>query len=281
MPFILYALSPSAAPGAGEAGTDGYYPRVGRVGCPRCTDDGTEISRLLQRADFLHSQFRPHEALKELLKVLKLDPDNHEALAKIARAHIDIGDMIPDSEPDRVEKKLKQYAIAERYARRAIKADPDSTWGYFYVAASLGKIALGSSIRKQIDLSGEIREAVEKAIALDPDNGFAYHIYGVWHRKVAEIGQLNRALATVLFRRSVPQGSLEKSVEYLSKAIALNPTVIVHRLEIGKTYIAMGKWDLARKALEPIQELPIQFSNDSAHKKTARELLEEIRNRSP
>jgi len=157
--------------------------------------------------------------------------------------------------------------------------DPASTWGHFWVAASVGNIALVSPISKQVELAGEIREQVEKAIALDPTNGSAYHIYGLWHRKMAEIGRASRAVASVLYGRSLPQGSLEKSIEFLKKAIALNPTVIVSRLELARSHVAREEWEPARAALRSIPELPIQFSDDAKHKQKAEQLLDEIKDR--
>ena len=136
-----------------------------------------------------------------------------------------------------------------------------------------------SSIPRQIDLAKEIRTEVEKAIALDPQNGYAYHVYGVWHRKMAEIGQMSRLLSFAVLWRSVPKGSLEKSVEYLQKAISLNPTVISHHLELARSYAAMGKWQPARNSLKAAQEFPIQFSDDPVHKKEAQQLLREIKGR--
>lgn len=273
---LLFLSSPWSNRPAGAAAP---LPRTGRVGCPHCKNDGSEISQLLQRADMLYAHFKTREALKELLAVLQLDPDNHEALSKIARVYIDFGDMVPESASDWQEKKLKHYYTAEEYARKAVKADPNGTWGHFYVAASLGKIATQSPISKQIDLSREIQEAAEKAIASDPNNGFAYHVVGVWHRRVAEIGQMKRVLASTLLWRSIPTGSMEKSVEYLKKAVSLNPRVILHHLELAKTYMALDQLQLARNSLESALQLPIQFSDDSSNKKEAQQLLEEIKNR--
>jgi tetratricopeptide (TPR) repeat protein len=214
--------------------------------------------------------------MAELLKVLEADPENYEALSKIARVHIDLGDRIPESEADWQTRKRKHYETAEQYARQAVKANADGTWGHFYVAASLGKIAMISPIPRQIDLSHEIQAEIEKSIARDPQNGFAYHVYGVWHRKVAEIGKLSRVTTSVLLWRSVPQGSVEKSEEYLNKAISLNPRVIIHRLELAKTSLAMSKWQQARNYLKSIFDLPVQFSDDPRHKKEAQELLQEL-----
>lgn len=269
---VLFLLG---ATGPGEA-AETQQRDGGRVGCSQCKNDGSEASQLLKKADLLYAELKPKEAHTELLKVLQLDPANHEALAKMARVYVDFGDMIPESDSDWQDQRLKQYLIAEEYARKAVKADPKSTWGPFYVAVSLGKMASLSPISKQVDLAEQIREAIERAIALDPQNGYAYHVYGVWHRKMAEIGQASRALASVILWRSIPKGSLEKSVEYLGKAVSINPTVIASRLELARTYVAMGKYALARNFLKPVQSLPVQYSDDPLHKKDAQQLLHEI-----
>jgi len=244
-----------------------------------CLQPNPDTAELFKNAERYYKQFKPKEAAAELEKVLQLEPENFEALAKLARAHIDIGDMIPQTASDGQEKRMKEYKTAEGYARKAIAANPNSTWGYFYVAASLGNVAMLSSVGTQIDLAGEIRGAVEKAIALDPQNGFAYCVYGIWHRKMAEIGKTKRMFASLVYGRAVPAGTLEKSVEYLKKAVMLNPTVIVSRLELAKSYVAMENWPLARTILASIRELPIQFSDDASHKQKAEVLLQEIKER--
>ncbi|HEY2990846.1 MAG TPA: hypothetical protein VGL11_24255 [Candidatus Binatia bacterium] len=252
---------------------------MGRVGCPHCVNDGSEVSQLLQQFDALYAAFKPKEALRAVLKVLELEPNNVEALSKAARAYIELGDVIPETESHWQEKRLQQYRIAEEYARKAVKADPNNTWSHFYVAASLGKMAQHSSVTKQIELADEIRSAVEKSIACDPQNGFAYHVYGMWHRRMADVGKGSRFLASTFLGRSIPKGSLTAAVEYFQKAIALNPTVVSHPFELGKTYLAMGKWDLARASLRASLTHPIQFSDDAAHKKEAEKLLREISDR--
>jgi tetratricopeptide (TPR) repeat protein len=96
---------------------------------------------------------------------------------------------------------------------------------------------------------------------------------------LAEIGSGSRLLASAFLWRSIPQGDLNKSVEYHKKALALNPTVVSHHLEMGKTYIDLGKWDLARASLQSALKYPIQFSDDANNKKEAGRLLQEIKDR--
>jgi tetratricopeptide (TPR) repeat protein len=272
--LIIILASPGWAAQVEEAA-----PLDAKGGCLQCRNDSVEIAQLHKNADRLYAQFKPKEAANELLKIVRLDAQNFEALIKLSRAYIDLGDMIPESISDWKERRLKDYQTAEDYARRAIKANPNSTWGYFYLGASLGLTAVVSPVARQVELAEEIRAALEKSLALDPNNGFAYHAYGVWHRKISEIGKMSRVLASVLYGRSLPQGSMEKSVEYLKKAIALNPTVIISRLELANTYMGMEDFQAARTMLSSIRNLPIQFSDDAKHKQKAEELLEEVASR--
>jgi tetratricopeptide (TPR) repeat protein len=273
--LFLLALVLAAASSAYPADiTTGQEPKPA---C--CRYDSADIARLHRIAERFYAQFKPKEAVGELQKILRLDGRNFEALVKLARAHIDIGDLIPENGPDSKERKLKEFAIAEDYARQAVRVDPRSTWGHFWVAASVGNIALVSPISKQVELAGEIRDEVEMAITLDPNNGSAYHIYGLWHRKMAEIGRTSRMFAPVLYGRSLPNGDFDKSVDYFKKAVALNPTVIISRLELARSHVAREEWEPARALLKSIPQLPIRFSDDTKHKQKAEQLLEEIKDR--
>lgn len=269
---LAAALGAASLPAAAPAELP--HAEDGGAGC--CRGD---IARWHKNADRFYSQFRPREAAAELRRILAVDGRNFEALIKLARAYIDIGDMIAESGPDWKERKLKEYGAAEEHARKAAQVDPQNAWGHFWVAAALGSIAMVSPVAKQVELAGEIRDKVERAIALDPRNGPAYHVYGVWHRKLAEIGGASRMIASVLYGQSMPSGSLDKSVEYLRKAVELNPTFIVSRLELARTHISRGEWEPARELLRSISDLPIRFSDDSKHKKQAAVLLAEIKDR--
>jgi len=273
--FVLLSAVAGAATSE-QAARDGAAAQI-RQGC--CSPNGGEIERLHHVADRLYAQFKPREAAAELRKILRLDHHNFQALVKLARAHIDIGDSIPEDGADSRERKIKEYQQAEDYARRALKVDPGSTWGYFWVAAAVGNIAMVSPTARQIELAGEIRDHVEKALSLDPENGFAHHVYGVWHRKMAEIGVASRAIAPLIYGRSLPAGSLDKSIEYLKRAIAFNPTVIVSRLELARSLIAREEWEAARRWLRSALELPVQFSDDAKHKRAAERLLRDIQDR--
>lgn len=83
----------------------------------------------------------------------------------------------------------------------------------------------------------------------------------------------------MLYGQPVPAGSLEKSIEFLKRAVELNPTVVVSRLELACSYIAREEWQPARALLRSIPDLPIQFFDDSKRKKEAALLLAELSGR--
>jgi tetratricopeptide (TPR) repeat protein len=172
---------------------------------------------------------------------------------------------------------MQEYSKAEDYARRAVKVDPSSTWGYFWVAASLGDMAMVSSVEKQLDLAGEIRDAIEESIARDPQNGLASHIYGVWHRKLAALGQGRRIVAGVFYGRSPPIGSLQKSIEYLKKAVALNPTVILSRLELARSDIAVQDFPMPVPCSSPFRHCRSNFPTTPSTRKNRRSFFKRSR----
>ena len=101
-----------------------------------CRYEGAEVAQLHKSADRLYSQFKPKDAVVELVKILRADSNKFEALVKLARAHIDIDDLVPENGADWHERKLKDYTTAQDYARKALQVVPNSTWSHFWIAAA-------------------------------------------------------------------------------------------------------------------------------------------------
>ena len=272
--WVVIMLAVAALPAAAE---ETVLSENSRPVC--CRHDGSEVAQLHKNADQFYNQFKAQEAAAELRKILQIDNQNFEALVKLARAHIDIGDQIPESGVNSKERRMKEYSLAEDYARKAVRTNPNSTWGHFYVAAALGNSAVLSPVARQVELAEEIRRSIERSLALDERNGFAYHAYGVWHRKMAEIGRTSRILASVFYGRQLPTGSVERSIDYFKRAMSINNNVIITRLELARSYVAAEELNSARALLKTIPPLPNQFSDDEKHKKLALSLLDEIKDR--
>ncbi len=224
---------------------------------------------LIKSGDEFYARWEDQKALDEYLKALEVEPKNYEALWKVARGYVDVADLMTGSGKEVEKQKFDMYVKAEKYARQAISVNPNDTWGHFFLSAALGKKVLMLGKKEQIDASKQVREAVDKAIELDPGNDLAYHALGRWHRRMAEIGGAKRALGSIIYG-SIPRGSFEESEKWLKKAVELKPDYINHHLELGRTYLALKKYNLASQEFNKCLELPEASAKDKQLKEEAR-----------
>ncbi len=232
----------------------------------------------IKAGDEAYAQFDDQKALEHYQEALKLEPQNYEALWKASRACVDIADVIPATGKDAKQKQQQLYIQGTDYAKKAVAANPNDTWGHFQIAAALGKKLLMEGKKEQIDGSKLIRTEIDKAIQLDPNNDLAYHALGRWHRRMAEIGGAQRLFGSILFG-SIPKGSFEESEKAFKKALELNPNYVNHHLEIGLTYVDMKNYDLAKQELQKAIDLPKTTSKDDVLKAQAQAELAKIKNK--
>ncbi len=61
------------------------------------------------------------------------------------------------------------------------------------------------------------------------------------------------------------------------KAIALNPNLLVHDIELGRTHAAMGRADDARKPITKGLAMPDTEKDEPETKARGRQILEKLR----
>jgi len=227
------------------------------------------------KGDEFYAQFNDRQAQEQYLQALKLEPANYEALWKTARAFVDLGDLLDPSLKDLREKQMASFQTGEDYARKAIKANANDSWGYFELSAALGKRLLLLGKKEQVKMSKEVKGTIDKAVALDPKNDLAYHALGRWHRRMAEIGGIKRLLGGLLYG-GIPKGSFEESEKFMKKAIELKPTYGNHHLELGRTYLATKKYKEAAQEFQACLDAPIITSKCQMYKKEAEKELADV-----
>ena len=230
----------------------------------------------IRQGDEYYSQLDDAKALEQYLAAAQLEPGNYEALWKTARAYFDLGDLMEPKDKSAVEEQRKLFTESYKHARQAVRTNPDDTWGHFFYAAAQGKYVLTQGKKDQINASKNIRAEIEKAIELDPENDLAYHALGLWHRTMAEIGGAKRLLGGMLYG-NIPKGSVEESERYLKKAIELNPEYTNHHLELGRTYLAMKNYELAKQEFQKTIALPETTSKCPLNKKEAQAELDALK----
>ncbi|MGZ5454361.1 MAG: tetratricopeptide repeat protein [Candidatus Aminicenantales bacterium] len=230
----------------------------------------------ISEGDAAYSRFDDQAALAHYQAALALEPANYVALWKASRALVDIADVIPATDKDVEERQKKMYTDAVALARKAVAANPNDTWGHFQLAASNGKRLLLLGKKEQIAASKEVKAEINKALELDPTNHLAYHALGRWHRRMDEIGGAKRFFGGILYG-SIPKGSYAESEKNLRKAIELHPEYVNHYLELGRTLVALKKYDEAAQSFQKAIDLPKTTSKDDVLKAEAKTELAKLK----
>jgi tetratricopeptide (TPR) repeat protein len=225
----------------------------------------------LKEGDAFATKLETKEALQCYLEVEKQQPDNADVLVRIARQYRHLmSDTSSDSE------KLKLGTTAINYGKRAAAAAPRNSDAQLSCAISYGKLIPLMGKKEQVASSKLIKDGAEKAIKLDSHNDLAWHILGRWHRNVASMGTVTRALAAMIYEK-LPSASLEEAVSCLEKAVKLNPHRVMNCIELGRTYAQVGRTDEAIRYLQKGLALPSEDKDDAEIKELGRETLASIR----
>ncbi|MFC1500186.1 tetratricopeptide repeat protein [Candidatus Zixiibacteriota bacterium] len=213
-------------------------------------------------------------ALQILQPLMQNDPDDYGLLCWMAEIQLGRSEVILRDVSPQEAKAVCQEAV--RYARRAAEVEPDSAWGWFQVGQTTGMLSKLPGGRETVEMAAEAKSAFERAISIDPDYTSAIHGLARWHHAVANLSGAMKMAAKV-FYGGLPSASNEEAVRLFQRAIRLEPDVILHHLELGKTYLEMREKALARAEFETVLRLPVVYHLDPSRKETARRLLSEMR----
>jgi hypothetical protein len=195
-------------------------------------------------------------------------PTSYVALCRLSKAESELGEL------QKGDEQRRTRASAADHARAAIKATPDSAAGHVWLAVALGREALSEGPRTKLAMSREIKSEVDRALAIDPLCGRAWHVFAVWNVKVASLNTMERMAANAMLG-GVPKGASNENAEIaFRKAIALEPGYVNHRLEYARFLASRHRQADARRELEKAVSLPpTSDALDERYQSEARELL--------
>src|ERR1041385_2685508 len=195
---------------------------------------------LIEKGKIFDRKFQANDALMLYLSAEKVEPKNPDLLVRIARQYRYLMTDASDN-----QEKLRLGHIALDYSERAAACGPKDCDAQLAPAITLGKMLPFMPTKEQVSASPKIKESVDKALALDPQNDTAWHILGRWNRVLAEVSSTKRFFANIIYGQ-LPKGSIEDAEQDMKKAIALNPKRLMHYIELGRVYAQMGKTQEAR-----------------------------------
>jgi tetratricopeptide (TPR) repeat protein len=217
----------------------------------------------------------PGTALEHFRAALKEDSLNYEASWRAAITQLDLTELLPDSL--RRARRDSLYALAERYAERAVASDSMGADGHFALAAAIGtgSVLLGKEAR--IRRAAVIRREALKAIALNPRHDGAYHILGRWNAEIMRLSGLSRFFARNFLGAAVfKQASWKKATAFMEKAVELDPGRIQHHLELARIYADRKREADAEAQLHLVESLPAREIMDTILKRQGVELRRKL-----
>lgn len=228
------------------------------------------LQSLLREGDACEQRGETQAALKCFLAAEAIAPQDAEVLIRVARQY---SDLIFETKGEAAQKKLAEQCLA--CGLRAAQAAPTNARARLTVAIGYAKNFPYADNQTKVNYSRLLKQETEKAIELDPQLALGYHILGCWHAEVASMGVFMKGLMKLVYG-GLPKASHELAVQNFSKAAALAPTRIIHRWELAKVYLTLGKKDKAIEEIKVCLTLPPTDKDDSEAKKAAAKKLKEM-----
>jgi tetratricopeptide (TPR) repeat protein len=226
---------------------------------------------LIANGDGFYAKLQAAEALKFYLQAEKLEPNNERLMVHISREYRHL--MSDAAKP---EEKRKLGGIAVEYAKRAVAIGPNDPDAQLAVAISYGKLQPLEGNWDKIQTSRIIKDAADKVIKLDPRSDLGWHLLGRWHKGMADVNAVKRALAQLVYGEVLPESTYEQAARCFQKAIELNPNRPMHYIELGQVYAQMGRTDDARRLITKGLGMQNTEKDDPETKREGQETLTKL-----
>eukprot|EP00124_Ichthyophonus_hoferi_P003049 Ihof_evm9s240 gene=Ihof_evmTU9s240 len=188
-----------------------------------------------------HGKGDKHEVYTYLIGALSCDPGNIELVWRCSRAAFDLSVLKKDKE----EKKELVYK-AHEYALRALDLNNKHYAAHKWYAITLSTIGDYEGTTKKIENAFLVKDHFEEAIRINSKDPTTYHLLGLWHYTVADMGWYTRKAASIIFT-SPPESNFEKALEYFLLAEGIESMFYKkNALYTGKTYAKLGNNTLAQ-----------------------------------
>jgi len=138
---------------------------------------------------------------------------------RYARACLDASNALAEAAPAREGLVMEGLEAAKRAAALA----PEDGLCQKWLGVMLGSAGDFQSPKEKIKNSYAIKEALDAAWRLRPEDGTVALALGQWCLKVASVSFVERGLARAIFGGSPPESSLAEALKFFTKAQELKP----------------------------------------------------------
>lgn len=173
------------------------------------------------------------------------------------------------------------YRRALDLARRARSAQPERVEGRYWEVAALGRLALATGPREASGYAEAIRDGAREILARAPTHGGAHHALGKLQLEIMSLSGVARFVGRAVLGVSVlGEADWEDAERHLVRAVELEPSSLLFRLDLARLHRARGRAEVARRILERLVTMGDPSADtppERVFRREARELLEAIR----
>ena len=143
------------------------------------------------------------------------------------------------------EGQQEHFEQAMQHAQAAIELARDDPWTHLESSSAIGRYAQTIGIGQALTggYGGKMRDALHRALELDPDHAFAHLALGSWHANVVD-------RTGALVGRMTFGATRKKAMEHLERALALAPDDQAVLLESGTALLVIDADKHRERALE-------------------------------
>jgi tetratricopeptide (TPR) repeat protein len=203
---------------------------------------------------------------------LRNNPCDADLHWKMARLQVSLGESIP---PGNTEGRMLHYRKAAEYARTGVALDSTNARGHSWLAVSLGLMADKIGTKEKLKRAKEIKQELDTALRLNPNDETALSMLGSYYREAAKIGWFKRMLGNA-FLGEVPKGDFTLAEKAFRKAISIDSRVIRNYHELALICIESGRKEEAIALMNSALDKPIMMESDRKRIEQMRELLKKL-----
>jgi tetratricopeptide (TPR) repeat protein len=215
-------------------------------------------SGVVGEADSLYWNRNQNGNLERSIALLESQPGNQpENLWRLGRSLVRLGEKKVSK-----HEKIEIFSRAESLLRQAVTLEPQSPQAHCWLGIAMGRRGEARGILRSLFLIGPLKREMREVLKLDPKHAWAHHVLG-----------------EMLFQIPIFAGGSKKgAVRELEMSASSEPDGASHFTALAKAYLAVGKRDQARTALEHVFTIktpadPAEYDEDV---RDAREMLKNL-----
>uniref|UniRef100_A0A7C6AFU6 Uncharacterized protein n=1 Tax=candidate division WOR-3 bacterium TaxID=2052148 RepID=A0A7C6AFU6_UNCW3 len=163
--------------------------------------------------------------------IILKEPENLRALCEFSKVCYLMGDA-----QTKKDDKLKFYNKGVEYGKKAIGIDKNSVWAHFWYMVNLGRSGQTKGVLNSLGLVPDIKKEIDLVLKLDPKH----------------TGAMDAGAMLYYELPGLMGGNLNKSIEYLNRAIEIDSNYTILYVDMAKVYIKKKDYEKARWFLNKV-----------------------------